>query len=286
MFRKKLLPYIICDRRFIKEQWKLTMDYPLDLRNPRSFNEKLNWLKLNDRRPEYSMMVDKYLVKDYVAGIIGKEYIIPTLGVWDRPEDVDFDALPQRFVLKCNHNSGLGMVICRDKSSLDREAALEGLRKGLAQNYYRCQREWPYKNVRRRIIAEEYLEDDASGSLPDYKFFCFDGEVMALFIATGREKGEEATRFDFFDAEFRHLPFTNGHPNADVTPSRPECFEEMKSLAAKLSAGLPCVRVDLYQCNGKVYFGELTFSHWAGFKPFVPREWDYTFGSWIKLPEK
>lgn len=286
LFGSYLSRLIKNDERFIKIKWKFSaMRYPLDLKNPKTFNEKQNWLKLYDRKPEYTMMVDKYLVKPYVAGIIGDQYIIPTLGVWDRPEEVDFDSLPEKFVLKCNHNSGCGMIICKDKSKLNIDEAKIELQKGLNDDYFVSNREWPYKDVPRKIIAEQYMEDEETHELRDYKFFCFSGAVKALFIATDRSKGDHETRFDFYDENFNHLPFTNGHPNAAIPPTKPKCFEEMKRIASILSKDLPSARIDLYEINGKVYFGEITFTHWGGFVPFEPKNWDRTFGDWIKLPK-
>ena len=273
------------DEEYLKRKFKAAMGKELDLENPKTFNEKLQWLKLYDRKPEYTVMVDKYLVRNYIAETIGEEYLIPLLGAWDDPDEIDFDSLPDRFVLKCNHNSGLGMYICRDKSKMDIKAVKAALRKGLRQDYYLSGREWPYKDVPRKIVAEQYMEDTETAELRDYKFFCFDGEVKALFIASERQSATEETKFDFFDASFNHLPFTNGHPNARVLPQKPRQFEKMKELAAILSKGIPQVRVDFYEVNGRIYFGELTFSHWSGMVPFDPEEWDYTFGSWIKLPK-
>ena len=259
------------------------MDYPLNLDNPKTFNEKLQWLKLHDRKPIYTTMVDKYEAKNYVANIIGEEYIIPTIAVYDRVEDIDFDALPKRFVMKCTHDSG-GLVICKDKSKLDKDAALKTLNHFLHRRYYYQNREWPYKNVKPRIIVEKYMEDEKTKELRDYKFFCFDGVVKALFIASERQKKGEETKFDFFDEEFRHLDIKNGHPNADTPPAKPQTFEQMKKLAEKLSLHIPHLRVDFYEVDGKVYFGELTFSHWSGFVHFEPKEWDEKFGEWINLP--
>ena len=230
-------------------------------------------------------MVDKYKVKDYVASIIGHEYIIPTIGVWDKFEDIDFENLPQQFVLKCTHDSG-GLVICRDKNTLNIEKAKRKINKCLKHNFFYAQREWPYKNVVPRIIAETYMEDEKDQELRDYKFFCFDGKVKALFIATDREAEGEETKFDFFDENFNHLNFTNGHPNAINPPHKPQQFNLMKELAEKLSVNIPQVRVDFYEVNGKVYFGEMTFFHWSGMTPFEPEEWDAVFGSWIDLPDK
>lgn len=273
------------DKAFLKCKFRLAMGYKLDLKNPKSFSEKLQWLKLYDRRPEYTTMVDKVKAKEYVSSVIGKEYIIPTLGVWADPDEISFYNLPNRFVLKVNHNSGTGMYICKDKNTMDIEKVKAGLRKGLKENFYMINREWPYKDVQRRIIAEKYMEDDY-GELRDYKFFCFDGVVKAMFIAKDRSKGEDAVRFDFFDADFNHLPFTNGHPNAEILPEKPKKFEEMKQLASKLSKGIPHVRIDFFEVGDKVFFGEMTFFHWGGTMPFDPVEWDYVFGQWIILPTK
>ncbi len=279
-----IAPLIKKDETFIKLKWNLCMEYPLNLDNPRTYNEKLQWLKLHDHNPAYSTMVDKYEVKKYVADIIGEEYIIPTIAVYDSVEVIDFDKLPNQFVLKWTHDSG-GLVICKDKSKLDIEEVRKKLKKGERSHYFWRSREWPYKNVTPRIIAEQYMEDSKTSELRDYKFFCFDGVVKALFIATDRQKKGEETKFDFFDADFNHLNIRNGHPNANVPPAKPKMFDNMKELAGKLSKGIPQLRVDFYEVNGKVYFGELTFSHWSGLKPFEPIEWDYKFGEWIKLPQ-
>ena len=283
--RRLVLTFARCysDRKFLEALFPLRVGYKLNLDNPRTFNEKLQWLKLYDRKPVYTKMVDKYEAKKYVADIIGEEYIIPTLAVYDKVEDIDFDALPQQFVLKCTHDSG-GLVICRDKSKLDKAVAIKKLRDGLKRNYFYQNREWPYKDLKPRIIAEQYMEDESGYELKDYKFFCFDGEPKCLFVATDRGKKDEDTKFDFYDIEFNHLPFLNGHPNAKVAPVKPENYEEMVDVARKLSQGMCHVRVDLYNVKGKIYFGELTFFHWSGMTPFEPIEWDYKMGEMIKLP--
>lgn len=273
------------DDLYLRIKYRLAIGKKLNLKDPQTFSEKLQWMKLYNRRPEYTVMVDKVKAKEFVAGILGEEYIIPTLSVWENPDEIDFAQLPERFVLKVNHNSGTGMYICRNKSEMDVEKVKAELKKGLAEDYYKKNREWPYKNVPRRVFAEKYMEDEY-GELRDYKMFCFDGEVKALFIATDRSKGDHAVKFDFFDENFKHLPFTNGHPNAETTPQKPESFEEMKRLAQKLSKGIPHVRIDFYDINGRIYFGEMTFFHWSGLVPFVPEEWDYKFGEWLKLPSK
>lgn len=273
------------DKQYLKMQYFAIFKKKLDLDKPKTFSEKLQWLKLYDRKPEYTQMVDKYLVRDFIKEKIGEEYLIPLIGVWDLPDDIDFDALPERFVLKCNHNSGVGMYICKDKSKMDVEKVRSELRCGLAQDYYLTGREWPYKNVKPRIIAEQYMEDYETAELRDYKFFCFNGEPKALFVATERQVSGEEVKFDFFDMDYNHINVKNGHPNAKVHPEKPKQFELMKDLSKKLSKNIPHVRVDFYEVNGKVYFGEMTFFHFSGFVPFEPEEWDYKLGEWINLPE-
>ena len=273
------------DSAYLKLTYWANMNKKLNLTVPKTFNEKLQWLKLYDRNPIYTTMVDKYEVKKYVSDLIGNEYIIPTLGVWNKFDDIDFDGLPNQFVLKCTHDSG-GLVICKDKGSFDKLAAKKKIEKFLKRNYYLVHREWPYKNVKHRIIAEQYMEDVKTAELRDYKFFCFDGVARILLVATDRQKVGEEVKFDFFDMEFNHLDFRQGHPNAAVCPEKPSQLELMKTLAEKLSKGMPHLRVDFYEVDGKVYFGELTFFHFSGNVPFEPNEWDYKLGQWIELPEQ
>ena len=270
---------------FIKSAFKKRMGYDLNLSEPRTYSEKLQWLKLYYHNPLYTTLVDKYAVKDYVASAIGGEFIIKTLGVWDKFDSIDFNSLPDQFVLKCTHDSG-GLVICKDKSQLSIQEARKVINKSLSHNFYYAGFEWPYKNVKPRIIAEEYMEDTKTKELRDYKFFCFDGVVKFLFIATERQKEGEDVKFDFFDANFNHLPFRQGHENAPILPEKPSRFEDMKAIAEKLSKGIPHVRIDLYEVDGRVYFGEYTFFHHGGWTPFDPAEWDLTFGKEIHLPEK
>lgn len=280
---KKGISKLIPDKAYLKLKYRASMGKKLNLKEPKTYNEKLQWLKLYDRKPEYTTIVDKHDVKPYVAERIGQEYIIPTLGVWDRVEDIDFDALPNQFVLKCTHDSG-GLVICKDKAKLDVEKAKQKLNKSLKKDFYYVGREWPYKNVKRRIIAETYMEDATTGDLRDYKFFCFDGVTKAVRVDTERGTGD--VKMDFFDREKNHLPFERNHRNADVMPEIPENFEDMVAIADKLSEGYPHLRVDLYSVNGKIYFGELTFFAANGMAPFDPEEWDVIFGEWLTLPKK
>lgn len=281
----KAMTRIIPDKPYLCLEYFRTFRKFPNLKTPKTYSEKLQWLKLYDRRTEYTQMVDKYEAKKFVAERIGEEHIIPTYGVWDSFDEIDFDALPQQFVLKCTHDCG-GMVICRDKNELDRDAARKKINACLKRNYYWHLREWPYKNVKPRIIAEAYMEDSMTQELRDYKFFCFDGVARALFIATDRQACGEETKFDFFDKNYEHLDLRNGHSNAEVMPKKPMCFEQMQVMAEKLSAGYPHIRVDFYEVDGKVYFGELTLYHWSGLVPFEPEEWDGIFGSWITLPSK
>lgn len=272
------------DDKYLKRKFKACVGYELNLEKPTSFNEKLQWLKLYDRNPEYTMMVDKIAVREFVRETIGQEYLIPCLGTWSDPADIDFDALPNRFVLKCNHNSGLGMYICKDKTKLNISRVKRNLQKGLAQNYYLTGREWPYKDVPPQIIAEAYMED-ANGRLDDYKFMCFNGQVKCCFVCTDRfsDKGLHIT---FFDPDWNVMPFERSYPAVKEGLPKPSQYEKMVELAQTLSKGIPFVRVDFYEADGKIYFGEMTFYPGCGFEAFQPEQWDKTLGDWITLPPK
>ena len=282
----KMIAPLLSDKAYLSRMFYYRMGKKIDWDAPKTYSEKLQWLKLYDRNPRYTSLVDKYEVKDYVSGIVGEEHVAHTLGVWESPEDIDFDKLPQRFVLKTTHGGGnCGVIICRDKSKLDYGKTIKSMRHSLSQDLYRDSREWPYKKIHKRIIAEEFLEDKETGELRDYKFFCFDGKVRALFVATERQTREEPF-FNFFDKSYEPLDIKQGHPRSEKMPERPEKFDEMKAIAEKLSIGLPHVRIDLYQANGTVYFGEFTFYHFGGMVPFEPASWDRTFGDWLTLPSK
>lgn len=276
--------------RYCQDKIYLTIMYRgylgkrMNWKNPKTYNEKLQWLKLYDRNPAYSTMVDKYESKQFAAERIGSRFVVPLLaGPWNSFDEIDFDTLPDQFVLKTTHDCG-GVWICTDKQMLDKKAARKFLNKHLKKNYYLTGREWPYKNVKPRIFAEQFLSELGDDDLRDYKFFCFDGVPRLMFIASERQSQVEETKFDFFDMDFQHLPIINGHPNSPHPITKPKNFELMKELAAKLSAGIPHLRVDFYECDGQLYLGELTFSHWSGFVPFEPEEWDERIGSWINLP--
>ena len=277
------------DEKYIKKYFKLCMGRELDLDNPITYNEKLQWLKLYDRKDIYTTMADKNAVKQYVAERIGGEYIIPTLKVWKRPGEIDFKDLPEQFVLKTNHDGGNnGIVICKDKKNFDERKAIKELRRSYYwRKPYLKAREWPYKNIKRCVLAEKYMEDSKTGELRDYKFFCFNGKVKALFIASERNTSPDGVKFDYFDADFNHLDFTTGHHKMSSQPiEKPVSFDLMKQLAETLAQGIPAVRVDFYEVDGHPFFGEFTFFHMGGTADFNPKEWDTIFGNWIELPNK
>lgn len=275
------------DELYIKLWYRINVGKKLHLDNPIEYNEKLQWLKLHDHNPIYSTMVDKYLVKEYVSQKIGDKYVIPLLGVWDSPKDIDFDSLPNSFVLKVTHGGGnSGVVVCKDKSNFNREEVVAKLSRSMLADGYSANKEWPYKNVKHRVIAEEYMEDTTYHELRDYKFFCFNGVPKIMFVASGRGFLPEPY-FDFYDMDYNHLNIKSAHPvsTKENLPPKPSSWEEMKLVATKLSEGLPHVRIDLYEVNGRVYFGEFTFYHWAGCGNFEPEEWNKKLGDWIVLPE-
>ena len=274
----------IPDEKYLKIAYKLETGKTLNLENPQTFNEKLQWLKLNDRKPIYTRMVDKYAVKEYVASLIGAQYIIPTLGLWDTFEDISFDELPNQFVLKCTHDSG-GLVICKSKSDFNVSLAKKKINASLKRNYYYSGREWPYKDVYPRILAEEYMVDESGYELKDYKLFTFGGKVKCIQVDYDRFTNH---RRNFYDCEWNYLPFTTCYPtDSNHIIGKPTKLNEMIDIAEKLakSVGSPAhLRVDLYYVNGRIYFGELTFYHGSGHEVFYPDEWGYTLGAWIKLP--
>ena len=284
IFKMGMKGWIKCfdDETYLKLMYWANTGKKLNLDNPRTFNEKLQWLKLHDYKPEYSTMVDKYEAKKWVASRIGEEYVIPTLGVWDSFDEIEFDKLPNQFVLKCTHDSG-GLVICKDKNRLNIKKAKRKIESSLKRNYFVVGREYPYKNVKPRIIAEQYMEDMTTKELRDYKIFTFDGIAKALFIVSNRQNGK--TSADYFDINFKPLDFTWGYPHSKVKPLKPECFDEMVKAAEILAKGTVELRVDFYEVNGKAYFGEMTFFDGSGFDRFDPDEWDNKFGEMIKLPD-
>lgn len=280
------LYFLFPDKLYLKLLYRLKLGRKLDLKAPKRFTEKLQWLKLYDRKPLYTKLVDKSEVKTYVANIIGEEYIIPTFGIWDEPEDIDWDQLPDRFILKTTHGGGgAGVVFCNDKTQLDKKKAVETLQQSMDSNIYSTLREWPYKNVPHRIIAEKLLDKDPLyDDVPDYKFYCFNGEPKVLLIATNRFTEHN---FNYYDMDFNKLEITSSAgKNANVEFYEPLRFEEMKQVATKLSQGFAHVRVDLYYSNDKIYFGELTFYDSSGFDNLSSDRDDLEWGSWIELPNE
>lgn len=272
------------DQTFLEKAFQSKLEKELDWNVPATFNEKLQYLKLYDRRPEYTRMVDKYKVREYITEKLGAQYLIPLIGVWDDPEKIDFSVLPEQFVLKCNHNSGLGMCICKDKSKLNIRKVKAGLRKGLRQNYYLTGREWPYKNVPRRIIAEQFMQSDAGG-LTDYKIHCFNGEPKLILVCKDRFAPTGLTE-DFYTPQWEHLDLRRPtHPNATEPMAKPDELDQLLEFSRILSKDIPFLRVDFYIVEGHVYFSELTFFPASGFEKFEPEEWDQTLGDWLKLPD-
>lgn len=274
----------LSDEAYLKRKFALRMGKKLDLENPQTFNEKLQWLKLHDRKPIYTAMVDKYAAKKYVADIIGEEYIIPTFDVWERFDDINFDALPEQFVLKCTHDCG-SVIIVRDKNKFDKATARKKLSRCLKQNYFWLSREWPYKNVKPRIIAEKYMQDLSGEDVCDYKIHNFNGVPRVILVCKNRF-AESGMTEDFFDCSWKHLDISRiAHPNADTPPEAPARLMDMVALSRKLSAKIPFLRTDFYQVGDKLYFGELTFFPAGGSEPFEPEEWDKTLGDWLQLPD-
>lgn len=267
----------------IKLRYFRKMGKWLDFDNPVTFNEKLQWLKAYDHKPLYTSFADKLAVKDIIADKIGDEYIIPTLAVYERSEDIDWNTLPERFVLKCTHDSGT-VIVCKDRNQFNKKAALKKLNKRLKRNYYSHTREWPYKDIKPRIIAETYIEDtQGSGELKDYKFFCFNGKVKCFKVDFDRFTDHRA---NYYDRDGALLPFGEAvcPPDHNRTDSLPANLEQMIFLAEKLAENIPFLRVDFYNSNGSIYFGELTFFPASGVGRFVPDKWDEILGGWIKLP--
>ena len=274
------------DAIYLKLLYRFKMGHRLDLKNPKTFTEKLQWLKLYNRKPEYTKMVDKYAVKDYVSGIIGPEYIIPTIGVWNKPEEIDWDSLPNQFVLKTTHGGGGGgVVICKDKETFNNDEAIVKLNHSLKADIYRGFREWPYKNVPKRIIAERFMTSEQSGdteSLLDYKFFCFNGKVKFYKVVFGRFVEHHA---NYYSPEGNLLPFGEQglEPDFNYPIKLPSNLDEMISIAERISQGEPFLRVDLYNINGKIYFGEITFFPGSGLLPWTHKETDVEIGQYLEI---
>ena len=276
--------YLLPDSWYLKYRYKQVFGRSLDLKHPKAFSEKNQWLKLHDRKPIYSKLVDKYEVKPIIAKIIGDEYIINTLGVWDNYEDIDFDKLPNQFVLKCTHDSA-SITICLDKTKFDKnQHAWKYNDIYMKRDYYHYEnKQWAYKGIKPRIIAEEYIQDDQYDSLSDYKLYCFNGVARGVYVTINRFTNLSVSMYDM---DWNLMPFEHIHPNQGEKIEKPKNLELMRKLAEKIANFIdnPFVRVDFYETNGKVYFGEITFYPEGGMGYFKPEEWDYILGSWIKLP--
>lgn len=274
---------IMPDKLYIQMMYQVKLGRRCNLKAPLTFNEKLNWLKLYDRRDKYTRMADKYEVRAYIKETLGEEYLIPLLGVWSRVEDIDLSGLPDQFVLKCTHDSA-SVIICKDKQSLDWEKAGQKLKEALATDYYYESREWPYKNIKPRIIAEQYMVDESGTELKDYKIYNFNGEPKLIQVDFGRfthhERNLYSTDWEYIDQEIQYPR------NPDVHIERPANLEEMLRLAKVISKGIPSVRTDFYSINGKTYFGEITFYQEGGFAEFKSLAYEKELGALIKLPEK
>ena len=271
---------ILPDDIYIKTEFRLHFGYDLNLSEPKTFNEKIQWLKLHNRKNVYTTMVDKYLSKNYVSNLIGEEYLIPTIGVYNRFDDINFNNMPEQFVIKCTHDSG-GIVICKDKKKLDLKKAKKKINKFLKRKYYYMHREWPYKNVNPKIIVEKYMENKEQNELTDYKVMCFNGVAKIIFTCT--ERFSNGLKVTFFDLKWNKLPFERHYPSSEQDIPKPKNLKKMIELSEKLSKNIPFLRIDWYEVNGKLYFGELTFYPGGGLEEFTPMEWDRKLGDMIDL---
>lgn len=272
------------DEVYLKLEYKHYFQKKLDLRNPKTFSEKLQWLKINDRNIKYVKFVDKYEAKKEVANILGRECIVPTYGVYEHFEDIDFDTIPKQFVMKCTHDSG-GLFICRDKNELDKRDAKEKLEKCLHRDYSRSNREWPYHLVKPRILVEKYLEEMDNQGIRDYKFFVFNGVSKFVYVSEGLENHETA-KMSFLDLEGKPMPFhRSDYREFEKIPQLPNNFDLMIAMADKLAQHVSCpfVRIDLYSISGRIYFSEVTFSPCGGFMLLSPAEWDAKLGDMLKI---
>lgn len=271
----------LSDKKFIEYRFLSEMGYKLNLKSPQTFNEKLQWLKLYDRNPEYTKMVNKYEVREYIKEKIGEEYLIPLIGVYDKFDDIDFDKLSNQFVIKCNHDSG-GLIICKDKNRLDIETARKKINRSLKTNYYYSGREWPYKNVKPKILIEKYMEDSNKSDLIDYKLFCFNGIPKIVLVCSERFSSSNMCE-TWFDMNWKLIDMTESGHRVDSTISKPKQLKKMVELSKKLSKNIPFIRVDWYEIGDKLYFGELTFYPASGFEKFEPKEWNKKIGDMLSI---
>lgn len=271
------------DERFLKIKYFLIFGKKLKLNNPKTFNEKLQWLKLYNRNPQYTNMVDKYKVKEYISNLIGKEYLIPTLGIYDNFDDIDFEKLPNEFVMKCTHDSG-SILICKDKSTIDIKKAKKQFSKTMKHNFFFFGREWAYKNVKPRIIVEKYMEDESLSELKDYKVFNFNGQPKLIQVDFNRFSGHKR---NMYNTEWERLDMNLVYKiNKDIQIEKPQNLKKILELASILSKNSPFMRTDFYVINDRIYFGEITFYPESGFGKFNPEEYDKILGDLIELPEE
>lgn len=279
--------YLLPDSLYLKHRYKEVFGKSLNLKNPQTFNEKIQWMKLFDRKPIYHILVDKYRVKSLVSNLLGDEYIIPTIGKsFQKISEINKESLPNQFVLKCNHDSA-SVVICKDKTNFDWNLAEKKLYSCLKRDYYHFEnKQWAYKDIDRCIFIEKYVEDSKLHDLPDYKFYCFNGKVKCIFVGRERFTSDKGVLVNLYDRDWNKLPFEHYHPNYDGDIERPKNLDEMIRIAEKLAnyVNNPFIRIDLYDINDKIYFGEYTFYPGGGFEEFRPIEWDSILGSWMKLP--
>lgn len=274
----------IPDEKYIKIKYRLQMRTKLNLENPQTFNEKLQWLKLYDRNPEYTKMVDKYEAKEYVGNIIGEEYIIPTLGVWDKFENVEFEKLPNQFVLKPTHTSG-NIFICKNKEKIDYKKLKKMVRGWMKRKYYPIHREWPYKNIKPRIIAERYMQNKNDEDLKDYKFFCFNGKPKIILVCSERFSSNNMCE-TWFDENWNCLDIIEANHRINKKIKKPVNFSQMMEFSKKLSRSISFIRVDFYEIDSKIYFGELTFFPATGLEKFEPEKWNRRLGNMLELPKE
>lgn len=269
------------DKEYLKLMYRLKVGRKLHLDNPKTFNEKLQWLKLYNRKEFYSSLVDKYEVRQYVKKKVGEQYLVPIFGVWDKFDDIDFNMLPKKFVIKCTHDSG-GVIICKDKDKLNMTEARNKIQSCLDRNFYYWGREWPYKNVKPRIIVEQYLEDESGDEIKDYKFMVFNGKVKCSFVCSERYS-EEGLAVDFYDLNWNKMPFMRKYRNSDKVIEKPKNYEKMIELAEKLSVDMIFDRIDFYEINGNIYFGEITLYPGGGFEKFIPEKYDTILGEMLEI---
>lgn len=283
IMRRTFIRYFTPGSVYIKLQYLIMMGEKLNLKNPKTFNEKIQWLKLHDRNPLYTELADKYAVRGYVSRVIGEEYLIPLIAVYNSVDEIRWDELPNQFVLKCTHSCGKN-IICENKEKLDIRDAKKKLRKWMKKNFFWHGREWAYKNIRPRIICEQYMVDESGTELKDYKIFCFNGKPRFIQVDFNRFRGHKR---NVYTVDWQYLDLSYNYPNqASTHIEKPKKLDEMLRCAAKLSSEFPFVRTDFYSIDEQIYIGELTFYPANGMSRFNPKEYDYILGEWLNLPDR